>query len=109
MAIFLTTDGNSRHFSECGLDGVHGPLTEEQRELAARYLPLAHQLAQRRCTTWPTNSEGLYSTARRALVGAARTYDPSRKVGFGNYARHRIRAALRDFSRLYSACTARPS
>ena len=35
-----------------------------------------------------------------ALVEAARNFDPSRKVGFSTYARHRIRGALRDFQRL---------
>jgi RNA polymerase sporulation-specific sigma factor len=34
-----------------------------------------------------------------ALVQAARTFDPHRKVSFATYARHRIRGALRDYVR----------
>ena len=38
------------------------------------------------------------------IVEAAQLFDPSRKIGFAAYARHRIRGALRDFQRLlYSA------
>ena len=45
-------------------------------------------------------SEELESTAYMALVEAAQTFDPQRKVGFATYARHRIRGALRDYQRL---------
>jgi RNA polymerase sigma factor (sigma-70 family) len=38
-----------------------------------------------------------------ALVEAARTFDPARKVNFATYARHRIRGALRDYRRLVLA------
>ena len=41
----------------------------------------------------------LRSTAYMALVEAARTFDPSRKVNFATFARHRIRGALRDYAR----------
>jgi RNA polymerase sigma factor (sigma-70 family) len=88
------------------LSEVHGPtrrrtpLTEDQRTLAVNYLPMARQLAQRLSTTWPTHPDELQSTAYMALVEAAQTFDPTRNVGFGTYARHRIRGAIRDFQRL---------
>jgi RNA polymerase sigma factor (sigma-70 family) len=43
--------------------------------------------------------EELRSTAYMALVQAARTFDPARKVNFATFARHRIRGALRDYLR----------
>jgi RNA polymerase sigma factor (sigma-70 family) len=43
--------------------------------------------------------EELQSTAYMALVQAARTFNPYRKVNFATYARHRIRGALRDYMR----------
>ena len=78
------------------------PLTEEQRELAVNYsadgarsLPSVwmHDLAGPIAKSW---------SRRRIwhLVEAAQTFDPSVSVGFGTYARHRIRGALRDFQRL---------
>ena len=76
------------------------PLTEEQRELAIKYLPMARGLAQRLYPTSPAHPEELQSTAYLALVDAARTFDPARNVGFGGFARHRIRSAIRDFQRL---------
>ena len=77
-------------------------LNEEKRGLALRYLPMAHQLAQRLCAIWPTERDELESTAYLALAEAAQAFDSSRKVGFGTFARHRIRAALRDLQRLLS-------
>jgi RNA polymerase sigma factor (sigma-70 family) len=78
------------------------PLNEEQRGLAVRYMPMAYQLAQRLCAVWPAERDELESTAYLALAEAAQTFDSSRKVGFGTFARHRIRAALRDLQRLLS-------
>jgi RNA polymerase sigma factor (sigma-70 family) len=78
------------------------PLTEDQRGLAIRYLPMARHLAQRLCAIWPDKRDELESTAYLALAEAAQSFDSSRKVGFGTFARHRIRAALRDFQRLLS-------
>jgi RNA polymerase sigma factor (sigma-70 family) len=43
----------------------------------------------------------LRSAAYLALVQAARTFDPARKVNFATYARHRIRGALRDYLRFW--------
>ena len=77
-------------------------LDEDQRGLAVRYLPMAHHLAQRMCAIWPAEREELESTAYLALAEAAQSFDSSRKVGFGTFARHRIRAALRDLQRLLS-------
>jgi RNA polymerase sigma factor (sigma-70 family) len=61
---------------------------------------MARQLAQRSGKFWPTEHDELQSAACMALAAAARAYDPSRKVGFGSYARHRIRGALRDLQRI---------
>jgi RNA polymerase sigma factor (sigma-70 family) len=77
-------------------------LNEDERGLALRYLPMAHQLAQRMCAVWPAERDELESTAYLALAEAAQAFDSSRKVGFGTFARHRIRAALRDLQRLLS-------
>lgn len=78
------------------------PLNEDEHGLAVRYLPMAHHLAQRMCAIWPDEREELESTAYLALAEAAQSFDSSRKVGFGTFARHRIRAALRDLQRLLS-------
>jgi RNA polymerase sigma factor (sigma-70 family) len=43
--------------------------------------------------------EELKSTAYMALVEAAKSFDPNRKVSFATFARHRIRGALRDYLR----------
>jgi RNA polymerase sigma factor (sigma-70 family) len=86
--------------NRCGPHRTRVPLTEAQRALAVDYLPLARQLARRLCADGHAHPEELQSTAYMALVEAAQTVDPSRNVGFGTYARHRIRGALRDFQRL---------
>ena len=78
--------------------GRRVPLTDEQRELAVNYLPMARQLAQRLHATWRTHREELESTAYMALVEAAQRFDPSRGVGFSSYARHRIRGRSVIFS-----------
>jgi RNA polymerase sigma factor (sigma-70 family) len=78
------------------------PLNEDQRGLAVRYMPMPHHLAQRLCAILPAESEELESTAYLALGEAAQSFDSSRKVGFGTFARHRIRAALRDLQRVLS-------
>jgi RNA polymerase sigma factor (sigma-70 family) len=74
-------------------------LTDEQRGLAARYLPMAESLAKDFRTKRRIEREELRSTAYMALVQAARTFDPARKVNFATFARHRIRGALRDYLR----------
>lgn len=79
------------------------PLNEDQRRLASQYLPLARSLAQRIARYWPDQRDELESTAFMALVEAAQSFDPERKVGFATFARFRIRGALRDFQRLLNS------
>jgi RNA polymerase sigma factor (sigma-70 family) len=74
-------------------------LTDEQRGLASRYVPMAESLAKDFRTKQRIEREELRSTAYMALVQAARTFDPARKVNFATFARHRIRGALRDYLR----------
>jgi hypothetical protein len=106
----LTAGDDARDFpTPCGAERPRVLLTEEQRALAVRYLPLARHLSRRLYATSPTHPAELHATACMALAEAARSYDRSRKVGFGTYARHRIRAALRDSQRDFSGCTASPS
>ena len=105
-----TAAGAARNFPEpSGAERARVFLTEEQRTLAVRYLPLARQLSRRLYATSPTHPAELHATACMALAEAARSYDRSRKVGFGTYARHRIRTALRDSQRFIPGCTASPS
>jgi RNA polymerase sigma factor (sigma-70 family) len=77
------------------------PLTEEQRLLAVRNLPLARALARLVEEDCPiTDRDDLRSTAYEALVEAARTFDPRRGIPFGAFARRRILGNLRRFQRL---------
>jgi RNA polymerase sigma factor (sigma-70 family) len=89
---------------------VHGsrrelrPLTEDQRRLAVRHLPLARALTRRLESLWPSERDDLRSTAYMALVDAARTFDAKRGISFSTYARRRIRGHLCEYRRLlYSA------
>ncbi len=84
---------------ECDSYRPRGPLNDDQRELAARYLPMASALAKRMNDIVPGESEELESTAYLALVEAAQMFDPSMSVNFATYARYRIYGALRDFRR----------
>jgi hypothetical protein len=103
----LTAGGDARDFpGPSGAERARVLLTEEQRALAVRYLPLARHLSRRLYATSPTHPAERHATACRALAEAARSYDRSRKVGFGTFARHRIRAALRDSQRDLPGCTA---
>jgi hypothetical protein len=97
--LLSTTGGAARDVPRPrGLEGARVLLSEEERALAVRYLPLARHLSRRLYEISPTRPEELHATACMALAEAARNYDPSRNVGFGTYARHRIRAALRVFT-----------
>ena len=60
---------------------------------------MAESLAKDFRTKQRIEREELRSTAYMALVQAARTFDPARKVNFATFARHRIRGALRDYLR----------
>jgi RNA polymerase sigma factor (sigma-70 family) len=79
--------------------GTRNGLNEDQRGLATRYLPMAQSLANAFEARQRIERDELQSTAYMALVQAARTFDPYRKVNFATYARHRIRGALRDYMR----------
>src|SRR5205807_753874 len=78
----------------------HNPLTEEQRELAAQFLPLARKLAKPLKTMFAQWKDEFESAACLALVEAARSYDPSRNIRFATFARFRIRGALMDVGRV---------
>jgi RNA polymerase sigma factor (sigma-70 family) len=95
--------GDEGFLATCIGDRAPVPLTQDRRALAIRYVPMARQLARRVCKTWPNAQDELQSTACLALVEAARGFDASRGIGFGAYARHRIRGALRDLERLFSS------
>jgi RNA polymerase sigma factor (sigma-70 family) len=84
-------------------NGRRAPLTDEQRALAARYLPMARAIAKRMDGLLPRQSDELESTAYLALVEAAQTFDPSISVNFATYARYRICGALRDLRRLMAS------
>ncbi|QDV34039.1 sigma factor [Tautonia plasticadhaerens] len=73
-------------------------LTDAQRDLAARYVPLARALARPFQAQLPEIWEEFESAALAALVLAAARYDPERAT-FGTYARQRVWGALRDARR----------
>ncbi len=75
------------------------PLTEAQRDLADRYLPLARKLAKPLKTMFAQWRDEFESAACLALVEAARSYDPDRNIKFATFARFRIRGALVDVGR----------
>jgi RNA polymerase sigma factor (sigma-70 family) len=81
-------------------NGGRVPLSDDQRGLATQYLPMAQAMAKRIRFPRCQEREELESTAYLALVEAAQSYDPNRNVNFATYARHRIRGALRDYTRL---------
>jgi RNA polymerase sigma factor (sigma-70 family) len=94
------TDGEGRSYRQNYEPGRRIPLTDEQRVLAARYLPLVKSIVRRLQTRQQVEREELQSTAYMALVEAAQKFDPSRMVNFATFARHRIRGAVRDCQRL---------
>ena len=71
-------------------------LTPEQQDLAARYIPLARSLSRSVKEAWPLEMEEIDSSASMALVEAAQSFDPTRNIKFGTFARIRILGALRD-------------
>lgn len=75
------------------------PLTEGQRELAARFLPLARALARPLKEIFLEWKDEFESAACLALVEAARSFDPQRNIQFATFARFRIRGALVDVGR----------
>ncbi len=76
-------------------------MTEAQRDLATRYMPLAKAMARRLTASWPAGADDFRSAASLALVEAAQAFDESRGVDFSTYARHRIRGALIDARRAF--------
>jgi RNA polymerase sigma factor (sigma-70 family) len=75
------------------------PLTAEQRELAAKFVPMAKSLAKPLKMSWPNEGAEFESAALMALVEAAQSFDPSRNVKFATFARYRIWGAIRDVQR----------
>jgi RNA polymerase sigma factor (sigma-70 family) len=75
------------------------PLTPEQQDLAARFLPLARALAKPLKMIFTQWKDEFESAACLALVEAARSFDPSRNIQFATFARFRIRGALVDVGR----------
>jgi len=75
------------------------PLNEAQRELAAKFLPLARSLARPLKEMFALWRDEFESAACLALVEAARSFDPSRNIQFATFARFRIRGALVDVGR----------
>jgi RNA polymerase sigma factor (sigma-70 family) len=76
------------------------PLTEEQRVQAEQFLPLARALARPLKEMFPQWKDEFDSAAALALVEAARSFDPERKIQFATFARFRIRGALVDVGRV---------
>ncbi len=79
--------------------GRRKPLTSEQQELAAKYVPMARTLAKPYKRAWPSEWEEFDSAAMLALVEAAESFDARRNVRFSSFARLRIVGALKDVLR----------
>jgi RNA polymerase sigma factor (sigma-70 family) len=93
------TRGEARPYPEsCDPSHSRAPMTEEQRELATQYMPMAQILA-RQAKEGSMAGDELEAEAYAALVDAARTFDPARGVNFAIHARSRIVGALRDYRR----------
>jgi RNA polymerase sigma factor for flagellar operon FliA len=75
------------------------PLTQEQKNLAAEYVPLARKLVKPLKQSWPNEGDEFESAAMFALVEAARSFEVSRNVKFATFARYRIWGALQDAQR----------
>jgi RNA polymerase sigma factor (sigma-70 family) len=74
-------------------------MTEEQKGLAVKYIPMAKALAKPLKRAWPMERDEFESAAMLALVEAAQSFEPSRNVKFPTFARYRIWGALRDVQR----------
>jgi RNA polymerase sigma factor (sigma-70 family) len=72
------------------------PLTDERRELARAYIPLARGLAARFKDRWPDEWEEFESDALLAVCQAAESFNPEAHVNFATFARFRILGALKD-------------
>ena len=69
-------------------------LSDQERDLAEQYLPLAKALARPLKLRYRHLVDEIDSAASLALVLAARAYDPTRQLRFATYCRFRIRGAL---------------
>lgn len=74
-------------------------LTESQRALATKHLPLARSISKPIKGTFPWIADEIEGTVLQALVESAAKYDSDRPVTFRAYARHRMIGALRDLLR----------
>jgi RNA polymerase sigma factor (sigma-70 family) len=90
---------NAESFCKTRKRRGHQPLTPEQQQLAARFLPLARSLAKPLKMIFTQWKDEFESAACLALVEAARSFDPSRNIQFATFARFRIRGALVDVGR----------
>ncbi|MDG3003406.1 sigma-70 family RNA polymerase sigma factor [Paludisphaera mucosa] len=86
--------GEACYPAKCNPNPPKPPLSDPQRELAARYVPLARSMAQGFAKSWPAGGDDYRATACLALVEAAQSFDESKGVDFATFARHRIRGAL---------------
>ncbi len=93
------TRGEARPFPDrCDPRHSRRPLTDEQRELVTRYMPMARAMARQLKGPLLHQEEG-EAEAYAALVDSARTFDPDRGVDFSVHARPRISGALSDYRR----------
>jgi RNA polymerase sigma factor (sigma-70 family) len=93
------TRGEARAFPDrCHPHRSQRPLTDEQRDLVVRYMPMARTLASQ-SQGQAVDIEELEAEAYAALIQAAQTFDESHGVNFAVYARPRIVGALRDYRR----------
>ena len=96
---FTVRAGDQQYPRRCNPNRTRPPLDDRQRDLAARYLPLASAMARRMGAVMPEVSDELQSVAYLALVEAAGTFDPARSVNFATFARQHIQGAMIDFRR----------
>lgn len=73
-------------------------LTEEQRELAARYVPMARAVAGQRSKRLPVHLRGdeRVSDAYLGLIVAARKYNPNKGASFHTYAMKKVHGRISD-------------
>jgi len=71
------------------------PLTEEQRAMAAQFMPLAWKLARRWKRRYGVDLDEAISEASSALCFAARRFDAGRGIKFMTFAFNRIVMGLR--------------
>lgn len=65
---------------------IDTPLTDEQRDLAARYMPIVYKVVSQVVERWPNHEDEILESASDGLMYAARTYKPDRGVKFQTYA-----------------------